>query len=163
MIFRFKMRKLGDEIAQKRSKYTWLEKLYYQFPPRLCPKNKILPETWNHRKIKIATRFENNENSFTFSVSPLIKPNKLLEMILVKKANILNIRNERCNDYVLKVCGQDEYLVGDHHIIQFQYIQDSLSRDITPIVVTVQVDNVPGMLINNASNDVCIVEYYSPC
>jgi phosphatidylinositol-4,5-bisphosphate 3-kinase len=75
----------------------------------------------------------------------------------------LNIRNERCNDYVLKVCGQDEYLVGDHHIIQFQYIQDSLSRDITPIVVTVQVDNVPGMLINNASNDVCIVEYYSPC
>jgi phosphatidylinositol-4,5-bisphosphate 3-kinase len=147
--FRFKMRKLGDEIAQKRSKYTWLEKLYYQFPPRLCPKNKILPETWNHRKIKIATRFENNENSFTFSVSPLIKPNKLLEMILVKKANILNIRNERCNDYVLKVCGQDEYLVGDHHIIQFQYIQDSLSRDITPIVVTVQVDNVPVHVDND--------------
>ncbi|RZB77474.1 phosphatidylinositol 4,5-bisphosphate 3-kinase catalytic subunit delta isoform, partial [Asbolus verrucosus] len=142
--FRFKMKKLGDDLAQNRTKYSWQEKLYYQFPPRLCRESKIFPETLRKKKnIKITTKFENNEISFTFNVSPVIKPNQLLEMILAKKANILNIRNERSSDYVLKVCGQDEYLVGDHHIIQFQYVQDSLSKDITPTVVTVQIDNVP--------------------
>ncbi|XP_064211138.1 phosphatidylinositol 4,5-bisphosphate 3-kinase catalytic subunit delta isoform [Tribolium castaneum] len=142
--FRFQMRKLGDDITQKRLKYTWLEKLYYQFPPRLCPKSKIFPETLDQKKnIKITTRFEDNENSFTFNVSPYIYPNKLLEMILAKRSNVLKIRYDRCNDYVLKVCGQDEYLVGDHQLIQFQYIQDSLSTDVTPIVVTVRVNKVP--------------------
>ncbi|KAJ3643840.1 hypothetical protein Zmor_026526 [Zophobas morio] len=148
--FRFKMRKLGDEIAVKRGKYTWLEKLYYQFPPRLCPRNKNFPETLSQKKnIKISTKFDDNEVSFTFNVSPFIKPNKLLELILAKKANILNKRNESYHDYVLKVCGQDEFLVGDHQIIQFQYIQDSLSKDITPTVVTVRIENVPVIVDND--------------
>lgn len=56
------MRKLGDEITQKRGKFTWLQKLYYQFPPRLCPQNTILPEMSIQRKnIKITTKFEDNE------------------------------------------------------------------------------------------------------
>lgn len=67
-------------------------------------------------------------------------------MILAKRSNVLKIKYHHYNDYVLKVCGQDEYLVGDHEISQFQYIQDSLSKDITPIVVTVRVDKVPGWL-----------------
>lgn len=74
-----------------------------------------------------------------------MKPNKLLEIILAKKANILNIRNERCCDYTLKVCGHDEFLVGDHKIIDFQYIQDSLLSEVTPTLVIVRVDNVPGI------------------
>ena len=67
--FRFKMRKLGDEIAVKRGKYTWLEKLYYQFPPRLCPRNKNFPETLSQKKdIKISTKFDDNEVNFIYFV-----------------------------------------------------------------------------------------------
>lgn len=75
---------------------------------------------------------------------PNIIPNKLLEMILAKRANILNYRNEMPNEYVLKVCGQDEYLVGDYPIVQFQYVQDSIKRDVIPTLVTVQKNSVPS-------------------
>lgn len=34
--FRFQMRKLADEVAGSRSKKSWLDRLYYQFPPRLA-------------------------------------------------------------------------------------------------------------------------------
>lgn len=156
--FRFKMRRLGDEIAQQRTKKSWLERLYYQFPSRLsknsCIYNEILKENKN---INVASKFDHeynfyenrNENeimqsSFTFNISPTIKPRKLLEMILYKRATIMNIRNERANEYVLKVCGQDEFLVGDCELIQFQYIQDCLSRDIMPTLVTLHVNKVPG-------------------
>lgn len=60
---------------------------------------------------------------------------------------MLNVRGEKPSDYVLKVCGQDEYLVGDHPLIDFQYIQDSLSRDETPSLVTIYVHNVPSKYI----------------
>lgn len=69
-------------------------------------------------------------------------PIQLLAMILNKKALNLNTRGEHVNDYVLKVCGQEEYLVGDYPLIQFVYIQEALSRDIIPTLVAVSVDSV---------------------
>lgn len=69
-------------------------------------------------------------------------PIQLLAMILNKKALNLNTRGEHVNDYVLKVCGQEEYLVGDCPLIQFVYIQEALSRDIIPTLVAVSVDSV---------------------
>lgn len=158
--FRFKMRKIGEEIAENRKKQTWQEKLFYQFPPRISTTSFILTEYVKENKfIKIASKFDNEydnysenrsnekdimQSSFTFNVPPNIKPKKLLEMILAKKATILNRRNERTNEYVLKVCGQDDFLVGEYEIIEFQYIQDCISREITPTLVTVHVDRVPG-------------------
>lgn len=59
----------------------------------------------------------------------------------------MNIRVERASEYVLKVCGQDEFLVGEYELIQFQYIQDCFSRDITPTVVTLHVNKVPGRFV----------------
>lgn len=152
------MRKLGDEVAQQRSKKSWLESIYYQFPSRLaknsCMYNEILKENKN---INVTSKFDHEYNyyekrcenelmqsSFTFNVPPTIKPRKLLEMILFKRATIMNIRNERANEYVLKVCGQDEFLVGDCELIQFQYIQDCISKDIMPTLVTLHVNQVPG-------------------
>ncbi|KAJ8946954.1 hypothetical protein NQ314_008755 [Rhamnusium bicolor] len=164
--FRFKMRKMGDDIAQVRSKQTWQEKLNYQFPPRISTNSYILTETMNENKfIKIASKFdheydycesENRSNekevmqsSFTFNVPPSIRPKKLLEMILSKRATILNRRNERATEYILKVCGQDEFLFGEYEIIQFQYIQDCISKDLTPTLVTVHVDRVPVFQSND--------------
>lgn len=158
--FRFKMRKIGEEIAENRKKQTWQEKLFYQFPPQISTNSFILTEYIKEKKfIKIASKFDNEydnysenrsnekdimQSSFTFNVPPNIKPKKLLEMILAKRATILNRRNERANEYILKVCGQDDFLVGDYEIIEFQYIQDCISREIIPTLVTVHVDRVPG-------------------
>lgn len=65
-------------------------------------------------------------------------------MILNKKATSFNIKGEKASDYVLKVCGQDEYLVGDYELIQYQYIQDCVAREVVPTLVTVSLCTVPS-------------------
>uniref|UniRef100_A0A1Y1N7Q3 PI3K-RBD domain-containing protein n=1 Tax=Photinus pyralis TaxID=7054 RepID=A0A1Y1N7Q3_PHOPY len=147
--FRFKMRKLGDEVAQDRSKRSWEKRLYYQFAPRLSFVSESRADAiCRGANLQIISKFESVDNAFTFNIPHSTTPVKLLETILAKRSYILNTRGESPHDYVLKVCGRDEYLVGDYGIIQFQYVQDSLFRDITPIVVTTSVHSVP-MLIEN--------------
>lgn len=70
-------------------------------------------------------------------------PHKLLVTILNKKAITLNSRGEHPSDFVLKVCGQEEFLVGDYPIIQFLYIQETLSADAIPTLVIISVNSVP--------------------
>lgn len=160
------MRRIGDEMAQERSKKSWLERLFYQFPPRLAKNSGIYKEIIKEKKnINVSSKFDHeynfydnrNENeimqsSFTFNVPPTIKPRDLLEMIWYKRATIMNIRNERANEYVLKVCGQDEFLVGDTELLQFQYIQDCISRNIMPTLVTLHIEKVPGKLLKHLLN-----------
>jgi phosphatidylinositol-4,5-bisphosphate 3-kinase len=71
-------------------------------------------------------------------------PHELLRTILNKKAITLNSRGEHPNDFVLKVCGQEEYLVGNFPLTQFQYVQDMLARDGVPTLVTVSVNSILG-------------------
>lgn len=56
----------------------------------------------------------------------------------------LKTRNEKSSDFTLKVCGREEYIVGPHPLIDFAYIQDSLSQDLNPILIAVSKFNVPG-------------------
>lgn len=65
--FRFKMRKLGDDIAQSRTKLTWQQRLFYQFPPRLSAVSTSLQDAvsqyFPNGNIVIASKFENNDVS----------------------------------------------------------------------------------------------------
>lgn len=144
--FRWKMRLLGDELAQSRQKKSWEEKVCYQFPPRLVPPL-MIPKNIESRlkdgNIVLLTKFENTETTFTFQIPHNMTPHQLLVQILNKKAITLNSRGEKPVDFILKVCGQEEYLIGDYPLIQFFYIQDCLARDITPTLVTLSVVNLP--------------------
>lgn len=71
-----------------------------------------------------------------------MKPVELLSLILQKKALNLNTKREQVSDYILKVCGQEEYLLGDYPLIRYAYIQDAISRDIIPTLVAVSIDCV---------------------
>ncbi|XP_030764148.1 phosphatidylinositol 4,5-bisphosphate 3-kinase catalytic subunit delta isoform-like isoform X2 [Sitophilus oryzae] len=146
--FRFKMRKMGDEISEKRNQGTWLDKLQYQFPPRLSQSDDvkfkgikcICVETKCEYEIAEFER-ESLQSTFKLNVLPTTKPIELMEMILSKRAN-LNIKNESVTEYILKICGRDEYLVGDFSIIEFQYIQDCLLQDIIPSFLSVHINRI---------------------
>ena len=84
------------------------------------------------------------QTTFTFNVHHMTTPHELLQTILNKKAIMLNSHGEHAADFVLKVCGQEEYLVGNYPLTQFQYVQDMLARDGVPTLVTVSVNNVLG-------------------
>lgn len=71
-------------------------------------------------------------------------PDQLLMQILNKRAMMLKTQNEKCSDFTLKVCGREEYIVGLHALIDFAYIQDSLSQDLNPTLVAVSKFNVPS-------------------
>lgn len=66
--FRLQMRLLGSAIARERSTKTWIEKLYYQFPPRLSTDNEEIPKNISQKlrddgNIILLVKFENTEVS----------------------------------------------------------------------------------------------------
>lgn len=144
--FRYKMNLLADEISTKRHKMTLVEKLAYQYPLRLASCTEI-PENVKKRlrndHFVLVAKFHNDEtSSFTFNVPYYITPAKMLDMVLAKKALTMNAKGDRASDYILKVCGQDEYLFGDYPLVQFLYIQDTLSRVGVPTLVVKPLVNV---------------------
>ncbi|XP_026288763.1 phosphatidylinositol 4,5-bisphosphate 3-kinase catalytic subunit delta isoform [Frankliniella occidentalis] len=154
--FRWKMKNLGDEVARTRVNKSWLERLYYQFPPRLADPTKDIPHNvackLRDGTFVLTTKFENTDASFTFIVTYNTKPQQLITQILNKKSQNLAFSGEQAQNFVLKVCGQDEYLVGDVPLIQFLYIQEMIAKDCCPLVVTVSIDSIPVDREN--SNDV---------
>lgn len=69
-------------------------------------------------------------------------PQQHIDTILKKKVNSLNMRGEDPRNYVLKVCGREEYLFGKEPLIQFLYIQEMLAKDGVPQVMTVSMDKL---------------------
>lgn len=62
--FRWKMRLLGDEIARERQNKSWLDKMYYQFPPRLAATPGLSPLISSRLRdghFVLGTKFENTE------------------------------------------------------------------------------------------------------
>lgn len=124
--FRRKMVMLCDEIEAERAKYSWSEKLLYEHPMRLA--NTIqMPETIKKRlrnsNFLIVVKLENDETSFTISVNENHTPKTLIDSALSKVRKSQIKVSDRATDYILKVRGRDEYLYGDHPLIQFIYIQ----------------------------------------
>lgn len=96
--------------------------------------------------------------TFTFQISHDTTPNQLIVLILNKRASrqISRGQTEEAKDFILKVCGQEEYLLGDYPLIQFSYIQDCLARDTTPTLVTMSMGSVavhPDNLVENPDLD----------
>lgn len=82
------------------------------------------------------------QTTFTFQITNTTTPAQLLTQILNKRANTLMSRGERVTDFVLKVCGQEEYLIGEYPIVQYSYIQDCLAKDVIPSLVTTSIKNI---------------------
>ncbi|XP_014479292.1 PREDICTED: phosphatidylinositol 4,5-bisphosphate 3-kinase catalytic subunit delta isoform [Dinoponera quadriceps] len=145
--FRWKMRLLGDEMALDRQKKSWVEKVQYQFPSRIAPTPAVPKNIESRLKdgniVLVTIKFENSDTAFTFQIPDSTTPYQLLGLILNKRANTLNTRGEHPNDFTLKVCGQEEYLIGELPLIQFSYIQDCLAKDITPTLVTLSIQSIP--------------------
>jgi phosphatidylinositol-4,5-bisphosphate 3-kinase catalytic subunit alpha/beta/delta len=144
--FRHKISVLGEDIANKRSKMTLKEKILYQYPPKLASSNEI-PNTVknvleNGRDFLIVAKSSNEDISVTLKVSCFITPIELKEEIIQKMTTKIKNFNRRKNDYILKICGQEEYIFGEHPLIQFLYIQDRLSREEVPMVVVKYVSDV---------------------
>lgn len=137
--FRYKMGVVAERVSDERKRMTWQERLIYQYPPRLA-KNINLPVSvtnrFNNNKFMIVSRAENDSNSsFTHEVHCNLTPSQILTKILTKMAHTMNKSHHGPDDYILKICGQDEYIFGEHEIIQYLHVQDVLSANGIPSFV----------------------------
>uniref|UniRef100_A0A1A9UYY3 Phosphatidylinositol-4,5-bisphosphate 3-kinase n=1 Tax=Glossina austeni TaxID=7395 RepID=A0A1A9UYY3_GLOAU len=136
--FRKRMTLLCDEIELERSKFSWSEKLLYENPMRLA-NTPVMPQIIKARlrnsNFLIVVKLENDETSFTIQVNENHTPKTLIDSALSKVRKSQIKVSDRASDYILKVRGRDEYLFGDYPLIQFIYIQESLSGSDVPNVV----------------------------
>lgn len=143
--FRYRMGVIADNMTDERKRMTWQQKLMYQYPPRLA-KNINIPQSvrgrFNNEKFMIVSRSENDANSsFTHEIPYHLSPTLILKKILTKMSHTSN-KPQSFEDYILKICGQDEYIFGDNQIIQFLHIQDVLSANGIPSFVIQAKQNV---------------------
>ncbi|KAH8409752.1 hypothetical protein KR222_004019 [Zaprionus bogoriensis] len=136
--FRRRVNQICEGIEAERSKYTWQQRLLYEHPLRLA-NSTAMPELIRQRHptsaFLIVVKNENDQSTFTLSVLEHDTPLTLIENTLQKMNRSQMKMNDRANDYILKVSGRDEYLFGDHPLIQFLYIQETLSDAAVPNVV----------------------------
>lgn len=76
-----------------------------------------------------------------------MSPTELMCEVLKKKALKHQSRGDHIGDFVFKVRGQEEYLVGNVPLVEFVYIQESLMKDVQPTLIVVSVKNVPGIYL----------------
>ncbi|KAJ0180329.1 hypothetical protein K1T71_003733 [Dendrolimus kikuchii] len=143
--FRTRMRYLAEENLMKRAQSTRLEKLRYQCPPRLADHPEIPATLRSHLNNQCFLLFTivNSEDSFSSNVPATRTPQQHIEVILRRFANSLNMHDQQPHNYVLKVCGREEYLFGDHPFIQFLYIQEMVANDGVPKVIVNSMDKLP--------------------
>ncbi|XP_016960973.1 phosphatidylinositol 4,5-bisphosphate 3-kinase catalytic subunit delta isoform [Drosophila biarmipes] len=136
--FRQYMTQVCDNIEVERSIYTWQQRLLYEHPLRLANSTKmpeLIRERHPTRTFLIVVKNENDQSTFTLSVNEQDTPFTLTESTLQKMNRSQMKMNDRTGDYILKVSGRDEYLLGDYPLIQFLYIQETLSDSAVPNVV----------------------------
>ncbi|XP_014289821.1 phosphatidylinositol 4,5-bisphosphate 3-kinase catalytic subunit delta isoform [Halyomorpha halys] len=142
--FRWRMRGLGEEVSRCRSNKGWLERLCVQFPPRIDPRlSHSVTGKLKDGNIFIYVKYQNFDSTFKFNVPHSMSPTELMCEVLKKKALKHQSRGDHIGDFVFKVRGQEEYLVGNVPLVEFVYIQESLMKDVQPTLIVVSVRNVP--------------------
>ncbi|XP_055620470.1 phosphatidylinositol 4,5-bisphosphate 3-kinase catalytic subunit beta isoform [Toxorhynchites rutilus septentrionalis] len=141
--FRTKMSYLGEDIANKRAVMNRMERISYQYPPKLVSSQHI-PELVKKRITNgdFCVVAKSADMQVTVKIPCKATPDEVIKRILEKKQISANTRNENSCDFILKVCGREEYMFGEHPIINFQYVQDTLSREETPTFVPKLLRNV---------------------
>lgn len=145
--FRYQINLLGEEISSKRSKMSLKEKISYQYPPKLANSD-VIPNTVRsfllpNNEFHLKALLSNDDfTGSTLQVSCSMTPSEFIEFIMQKTSLKMKNFHRNASNYILKICGQEEYIFGDNPLIQFLYIQDELSRGEVPIVVVKYISDV---------------------
>ncbi|CAH2246595.1 phosphatidylinositol 4,5-bisphosphate 3-kinase catalytic subunit beta isoform [Pelobates cultripes] len=146
--FRSKMRKISEDKVQSLLGLTWMEWLKCTFPPELepCIQENIQDKLYSGNLV-VSIHFDSCQDVFSFQVSPNMTPTKVNELAIRKRLTIHGREEEEVDpeDYVLQVSGRQEYVFGDHPLIQFQYIKTCVINKRLPRLILVECCNIKKM------------------
>ncbi|XP_012943910.1 phosphatidylinositol 4,5-bisphosphate 3-kinase catalytic subunit beta isoform [Aplysia californica] len=144
--FKQKMSEMAREITILRRAKSPMEKFQWKYPVRLRSHD-FIPSQVESRivngAIVVDIGFGEAKMCYKLRVSHNGTPEDAVKMALNKKRTTLGTPLEDSKLYILKVIGQEEYLYGEHSLIQFKYVYQCLVKNTAPQFWMVRKDTLP--------------------
>ncbi|XP_072040803.1 phosphatidylinositol 4,5-bisphosphate 3-kinase catalytic subunit beta isoform-like isoform X2 [Amphiura filiformis] len=126
--FRLSMRLTSTQLQRDRNQKDWNGKAMYLFPPVLEPKVDLPgPNNIERKPIYFNMRFTHDlQKVSVLQADPYEYPSDLVKKAIKK----IHTRDDiKPNEYVLKVRGRVEFLLGNHPLSQYRYIRKIMLRN----------------------------------
>ena len=125
--FRRKYRQFAEKIACERRQLDWIGRAMYAYPPEVestDPPERIEEKLMENRRFLVNVAIKNNRASIkdmhAFNVPADAYPDELLVLVLRKRGAIMGVLDlDKPSDYVLKIVGQESYLLGNYPLLQY--------------------------------------------
>ena len=139
--YRCAMLQHSKSVVESRGKEGWLSTLLRAFPPDINP-NPQLPPSISSRlrrdgmiEVDIHVLTASNppqKCSAIIAIPANASPNTLVERTIQKRLGSLIERREEPSEYVVKVCGREEYFLEAVPLSQYRYVRACIVRQERP-------------------------------
>ncbi len=147
--FRYQMKTMVAGMNLQKKNLSSLEKIKHHYPCHVADSNELplfLSPKVCDGNIVVSIRIDNTDSTVSpFSIAHTARPVQLLTMALQKNAVMTGqypFSLDMAHDYVLKLCGRQEYLIGDYYLSRFLCVRDLLVKDVLPSFVVVSIEKV---------------------
>jgi hypothetical protein len=126
-----------------------LEKIEYFFPPRVEGESSLFKkflEQSNRKSFEIKVHFCTALHKTAGKLYSFVIENDTVNKFIKKIVQ----RNPEPME-IFKVCGQEQYIFGDHRLSSFHYIREKIMKDEIPEVIFLSADNV-SFNVHNVRN-----------
>ena len=125
--FRRKYRQFAEKIASERRQLDWMGRAMYAYPPEIEtiePPWHVENNLMENRRFLVNVAIKNNQASqndmHAFNVPADAFPEELLVLVLKKRSAVMgDLDLENQADCVLKIVGQESYLLGHYSLLQY--------------------------------------------
>ena len=125
--FRRKYRQFAEKVASERRQLDWIGRAMYAYPPEVEttePPSHIEKNLMENRRFLVNVAITNNAASLkdmhAFNVPADAFPEELLVLVLKKRSSVMgDLDLENRADCVLKIVGQESYLLGRYSLLQY--------------------------------------------
>ena len=125
--FRRKYRQFAEKIASERRQLDWIGRAMYAYPPEIEttePPSHIENNLMENRRFLVNVAIKNNRASVkdmhVFNVPADAFPEELLTLVLKRRSVVMgDLDLENQSDWVLKIVGQESYLLGNYSLLQY--------------------------------------------
>ena len=149
--FRWRMKIMTISMNHKKKSMSMLDKISYHFPCDVIESEETELPLYLQAKLRdgnmiVTIRIDmNSETNFSFSIAHSTTPSELLTIALQKNVTLTGnypFNPDMAQDYVLKLSGRKEYLIGDHPLSRYLCIRELLTKEILPSFVVVPIECV---------------------
>lgn len=139
--YRCSMLAHSKSVVEKRAQEGWMSTLTRAFPPDTHPSSQlpasISGRLRNDGMIEVDMHVLTASNppqkcSVCISIPVSSTPDTLIERTLQKRLASLTLQREEPRDYVVKICGSEEYLLKTVALSQYRYVRACIVRQERP-------------------------------